>query len=88
VLHCPNLPAKDSKQRINTRKPWETLPGHGQNRKAILATQTPVMSDAIAKGQILLVLRGREKEGSRHSLTSGNNLVAQDPSQVMCIDLS
>eukprot|EP00438_Fugacium_kawagutii_P019444 Skav202642 [mRNA] locus=scaffold1942:198940:200537:+ [translate_table: standard] len=37
--------------------------------------QMPVVSDANAKGQILLVLFfGREKEGSRHSLTSGSNL--------------
>ena len=47
----------------------------GQNRKAIFATQMPLMSDANAKGQIRLVLRGREKEGSRHSLTSGSNLI-------------
>ena len=69
LVNCPGLVSKCQSVKAIPAATWP-----GQNRKAIFATQMPLISDANAKGQILLVLRGREKEGSRHSLTSGNNL--------------
>ena len=69
LVNCPELVSKCQSVKAIPAATWP-----GQNRKAIFATQMPLISDANAKGQILLVLRGREKEGSRHSLTSGNNL--------------
>ena len=46
----------------------------GQNRKAVRARATPMISEPITSGQILFFFLG--KDGSRQSLTSGNNLRA------------